>query len=142
MAEALGETPRIVVDFTRCTFCDLAGVNLLLSASKCAAERDGALAVSGVRDALWKVFRATGLDAALPAFDTSADAVAALAKSGEVHPSWLAGPEPEATKFSVPTPRPPARSVDRAGRAFDVIDGGGDDPVQTDVPAETPVTPR
>jgi len=63
----------IVVDLSRVDFLDSTGLGVLVKALKKTRENGGSLAVVATADRITKVFRITGLDAAIPLYPTVDD---------------------------------------------------------------------
>lgn len=79
LARALEHRQHVVVDLSRCSFCDSTGLSALLSAWKRAREQDGVLALTGVHGTVGRVLRVTGVDRVLPLFDHPRAAAEAIA---------------------------------------------------------------
>lgn len=69
-----GNAGFAVLDLSDVSFCDSAGLNLLLRASKWAASHDAELVLAGVPGPLLRILEMTGADQVLPAFDTVVEA--------------------------------------------------------------------
>ena len=67
--------PRLVVDLTGVTFLDSTGLGVLVKGLKGAREAGGSMHLVVTSDRIRKIFEITGLDSAMPLFDTVADAV-------------------------------------------------------------------
>lgn len=68
----------IVVDLAGVSFCDSAGLGVLLGARRQAATNETVLAVACVPHLLQRVLEMTGADQVLPVYGTVDDAAAAL----------------------------------------------------------------
>ncbi len=66
----------IVVDLSGVEFLDSTGLGVLVKALKRTREQGGSLAVVAVQDRITKVFRITGLDAAISLHSSVDDAIA------------------------------------------------------------------
>jgi anti-anti-sigma factor len=69
-----GSAGFVVLDLSDVSFCDSAGLNLLLRASKWAATRDVELVLACVPAPLLRILEMTGADQVLQAFDTLVEA--------------------------------------------------------------------
>ena len=67
---------RLVVDLSGVSFLDSTGLGVLVKGLKGAREAGGSLHLVVTSDRIRKIFDITGLDAAMPLFDTVHDAVA------------------------------------------------------------------
>ena len=67
---------RLVIDLSRVTFLDSTGLGVLVKGLKGAREGGGTMHLVVSSDRIRKIFEVTGLDAAMPLFDTVNDAVA------------------------------------------------------------------
>ncbi|MER6977689.1 STAS domain-containing protein [Streptomyces carpinensis] len=72
-----GDRP-IVLDLTSVSFCDSAGLGVLLGARRQAATNETMLALACVPLPLRQILEMTGADQVLPVYDTVDDAAAAL----------------------------------------------------------------
>jgi anti-sigma B factor antagonist len=67
---------RLVVDLSEVSFLDSTGLGVLVKGLKGAREAGGTLHLVVTSERIRKIFDITGLDAAMPLFDTAEDAVA------------------------------------------------------------------
>ena len=67
---------RLVVDLTGVSFLDSTGLGVLVKGLKGARDAGGTLHLVVTTERIRKIFDITGLDAAMPLFDTVQDAVA------------------------------------------------------------------
>ncbi|MCU0301054.1 MAG: STAS domain-containing protein [Candidatus Nanopelagicales bacterium] len=79
---ALGETlaegrAHLVIDLSGVSFLDSTGLGVLVKGLKGAREADGWLRLVVTSERIRKIFDITGLDAAMPLFDTVDDALRA-----------------------------------------------------------------
>lgn len=88
LARAIRGPNRIVVDLTECEFCDVTAVRIIQSASRRAARRGGVVVISGAPDTLVKQVSSQGVGDLL-LFNTRRQAIRALVRAAQVHPSWL-----------------------------------------------------
>ncbi|MGW6886746.1 STAS domain-containing protein [Streptomyces chartreusis] len=79
-----GSAGFVVLDLSGVSFCDSAGLNVLLRAAQRAASRDVELVVACVPAALRRILDMTGADQVLQIFDTVVEAEAALGVRGNV----------------------------------------------------------
>ncbi len=73
---------RIVLDLSFVDFVDSSGLGAIVSSLK-AARAGGELVISGARGAVKGLFRLTRMDRVIGLFETDAEAVDSLRKSGE-----------------------------------------------------------
>jgi anti-sigma B factor antagonist len=76
--EGPGGGRRVIIDFSRVTFIDAAGVGVLAGAAARAAGRGGSLRLAAAGRQVRRVLALTGLDRAIPLAATVAEARAAL----------------------------------------------------------------
>ncbi len=69
-------THRIVVDLSAVSFLDSTGLGVLVKGLKRARESGGWIRLVVTTDRIRKIFAITGLDAAMPIFDTTSAAAA------------------------------------------------------------------
>lgn len=62
--------PDVVIDLSGVGFVDSSGLGVLVGILRRAKERDGSVRLAGVREAVAKTFRITGLDKVFPMFAT------------------------------------------------------------------------
>ncbi|CAK7284797.1 STAS domain-containing protein [Streptomyces misionensis] len=72
------EGGRCIVDLSDVSFCDSAGLNVLLGARRVAEARGAVLVLACVPAPLRRILEMTGADQVLRVFDTVADAEATL----------------------------------------------------------------
>ena len=72
-----GGSNKLIVDLSAVEFLDSTGLGVLVKALKHVREHDGSLSVVTATDRISKVFRITGLDAAIGLYDTVDEAVRA-----------------------------------------------------------------
>jgi anti-sigma B factor antagonist len=60
---------KLIVDLGGVGFMDSSGLGALVSGLRRVKEKEGAMAVVGLREPIHKVFRITGFDKAFPVFD-------------------------------------------------------------------------
>lgn len=75
-AELADGRTRLVIDLTGVTFLDSTGLGVLVKGLKGAREAGGSLQLVVTTERIRKIFDITGLDSAMPLFDTVADALA------------------------------------------------------------------
>ncbi|MFB6772681.1 STAS domain-containing protein [Streptomyces sp. NPDC056337] len=75
-----GSAAFVVLDLSAVPFCDSAGLNLLLMASRQAASHEVELALACVPASLMRLLKVTGIDQILKAFDTVFEAERALSR--------------------------------------------------------------
>ncbi len=71
-----GGSHKLVVDLSAVAFLDSTGLGVLVKALKRARESGGWIRLVVTTDRIRKIFEITGLDAALPIFDTTQSALA------------------------------------------------------------------
>lgn len=71
-------TRRVIADLTETTFCDSAGVRMLVLAYNQAAENGMKLVLAASGCGVRRVFELTGIDSLVPVYATLAAAVASL----------------------------------------------------------------
>jgi anti-sigma B factor antagonist len=77
ITETLGDgRSRLVIDLSGVSFLDSTGLGVLVKGLKGAREADGWLHLVVTAERIRKIFDITGLDAAMPLFDTVDDALA------------------------------------------------------------------
>ena len=81
--------PALVLDLTRVTFIDSAGLAAIVEYFRDASRYEGVLCLTGLNENLRTVFEIVRLDQVIPAFSTTAEAIAAL-KEGSIHPPGAA----------------------------------------------------
>ncbi|MGW3208903.1 STAS domain-containing protein [Streptomyces sp. NPDC001135] len=74
----IAEGGRLVVDLSGVSFCDSAGLNVLLGVRRVAEERGAVLVLACVAAPLRRILEMTGADQVLRVFDTVTDAEVAL----------------------------------------------------------------
>lgn len=78
-----GGTAFVVLDLSGVSFCDSAGLNVLLRASRRAALSDVGLVLACVPQSLLRILEMTGADQVLQVCDTVAEAGAAFGGRGD-----------------------------------------------------------
>ncbi len=81
--------PALVLDLTRITFIDSAGLAAIIEYFRDVAEEGGVLCLAGLNDNLRVIFQIVRLDQVIPIFASAAEAIGAL-KTGSVHPPGAA----------------------------------------------------
>ena len=74
---------RLVVDFSEAPFIDSTGLGVLVSALKRLRGEGGALVLVSANENMRRLFRATGLDQAMPLFETREEGLAAVGEGRE-----------------------------------------------------------
>ncbi|MFH8347815.1 STAS domain-containing protein [Streptomyces sp. NPDC018045] len=74
---------HLVLDMAAVSFCDSSGFNALVGIWRCAKEADGTLGLAAVSGRLARLLKITGLDVLLPAYPTTAEALAAPRRGDE-----------------------------------------------------------
>ncbi|MFD7663790.1 STAS domain-containing protein [Streptomyces sp. NPDC059788] len=86
-AEALNLIGRghrhLVLDLEEVAFCDSSGFNALVGIWRCAKAADGTLSLAAASGRLTRLLNITGLDTLLPAYPTTAEALAAHHRDGK-----------------------------------------------------------
>ena len=72
------ESPTVVIDAARLTFCDSSGLSVLVSGYGLARAAGGCLVLSSVDGRLSRILRITGLASQFQIYPTAREAIAAL----------------------------------------------------------------
>ena len=81
LISATASTGRVVIDLSECDFIDSSGIAAIVEAWRGpdGPESRGRVALAGPSDQVDRIIRITGLDESIAIFDTTSDALAALA---------------------------------------------------------------
>ena len=81
LISAMASTGCVVIDLSECDFIDSSGIAAIVEAWRGpnGPESRGRLVLAGASDQVDRILRITGLDESIAIFDTTSDALAALA---------------------------------------------------------------